>query len=312
MSAAIPKVLLPALVPKPNMGEVHRSHTIPPSDRENSRLHNVKRISDESRFGDNISIKSQNSKILRIGFQNIGGIPVQIPDIKEDNLRLGITNWDFDIFGIAETNIDWRTMPEDTKLWGRTREWWEHLHISYANNTTFPPISEKQFGGTAIFSLNDTAHRVFGKGYDDTLLGRWSWTTFKGKNNHLLTVIAAYRPNPPSAGVMGTYAQQAKYFNSIERDVCPREAFVIDLSNQIQKLQEAGHLIILMLDGNEDMRHGNLANSLTSLQLKEAILDKHGRHAPSTYRRNTKNVPIDGIWLSISLNITAGGYFAMD
>jgi hypothetical protein len=83
-------------------------------------------------------------------------------------------------------------MPEDTKLWGHTREWWEHLHISYANNTTFPPVSEKQFGGTAIFSLNDTAHRVFGKGYDDTLLGRWSWTTFRGKNNHLLTVIAAY------------------------------------------------------------------------------------------------------------------------
>jgi hypothetical protein len=190
------------------MGEVHRSHTISPSDRENSRLHNEKRISDDIRFGDNISIKKQKNKILRIGFQNIGGFPVQLPDIKEDNIRLGISNWDLNIFGIAETNIDWRTLPEENKLWGRTREWWDHLHISHANNTTFPPVSEKQFGGTAIFSINDTAHRVWGKGFDASLLGRWLWTTFKGKNNHMLTVIAAYRPNPPSAGFMGTHSRQ--------------------------------------------------------------------------------------------------------
>ena len=32
----------------------------------------------------------------------------------------------------------------------------------------------------------------------------------------------------------------------------------------------------------------------------------------NTYRRNTKNVPIDGIWISPNLEIKAGGYFAFD
>jgi hypothetical protein len=111
---------------------------------------------------------------------------------------------------------------------------------------------------------------------------------------------------------MGAYAQHAKYFNSIDRNICPREAFLIDLRAEIINFQEAGHHIILMLDGNEDMRRGRLSNTLQSLQLREAILHKHGRRAPSTYKRNTKDVPIDGIWVSPTITINAGGYFAMD
>jgi hypothetical protein len=111
---------------------------------------------------------------------------------------------------------------------------------------------------------------------------------------------------------MGVYAQHAKYFNSIECNICPREAFLIDLKMDIIKFQEAGHHLILMIDGNEDMRRGHLAKTLSSLQLKEAILKKHGTKAPSTYKRNTRDIPIDGIWVSLTLNIIAGGYFAMD
>jgi hypothetical protein len=72
--------------------------------------------------------------------------------------------------------------------------------------------------------------------------------------------------------VKGVYAQHAKYFNSIGRDTCPREAFLTDLSEEIVKLQEAGNHLLLMLDGNEDMQKGQLAQSLTKLQLREVIL----------------------------------------
>jgi hypothetical protein len=199
---------------------------------------------------------------LRVRFQNIGGFPSQKNSPKDDLIRTGITNWEFDVIGLVETNLDWRLIPEDTKLWARTREWWEHLHISHSHNITFPARNEKQFGGTAVFSINDTAHRVVEKGWDSHLLGRWSWTKLWGKNGHSLIIIAAYRPNPPSAGVKGVYAQHAKYFNSIGRDTCPREAFLTDLSEEIVKLQEAGNHLLLMLDGNED----------TKLQLREVIL----------------------------------------
>ncbi len=170
----------------------------------------------------------------------------------------------------------------------------------------------KQYGGTAIFTVNDISHKVIARGKDNSNLGRWCFTTLRGKNNQLLTIITAYCPNPPQAGVMGVYAQHAKYFNLINRDSCPRQAFLDDLKQEIIRLQQEGHNIILMLDGNEDMRRGPLKILLTSLLLKEVILQRHGNRAPSTYRRNSKDVPIDGIWASLNIDITAGGYFAFD
>jgi hypothetical protein len=67
-------------------------------------------------------------------------------------------------------------MNEENKLWSRTRDWWEHLHISYSHNTTSQPVQEKQYRGTALFTINDIAHRVAEKGSDASGLGRWSWT----------------------------------------------------------------------------------------------------------------------------------------
>jgi hypothetical protein len=34
--------------------------------------------------------------------------------------------------------------------------------------------------------------------------------------------------------------------------------------------------------------------------------------SPSTYRRNTKDIPIDGIWATYSLDLIAGGYLGFD
>ncbi len=107
-------------------------------------------------------------------------------------------------------------------------------------------------------------------------------------------------------------AQHAKYFNIINRDCCPREAFLADLCEEIATHQESGSHIVLMLDANEDMRHGHMVNRLSSLHLQEAIIQRHGSNAPSTYRWNTTDAPIDGIWTSIGLEINAGGYFEMD
>jgi hypothetical protein len=301
--AALPIELL-AQVPNSSTGKNNRSQQPSLNFNESNRLQT------SDRFGDNISVK--NKKTLRIALQNIGGFPTKSNDIKEDYIRSGLNNWDIDIFGLVETNLDWCLQSEDNKLWSRTRDWWEHLHIAYAHNTTFPPIEEKQFGGTAIFTINEIAHRVIDKGKDNSNLGRWSWTKLRGKNQVSLTIISAYHPNPPSAGVMGVYAQQAKYFNSIDCTTCPRDAFLTDLKEEIIKFQESGDKIIIMLDGNKDMRKGSLSQILSSLQLGEVILQRHGNRAPSTYRMNTKEVPIDGIWASYSLNITAGGYLAFD
>jgi hypothetical protein len=91
----------------------HRSHHLPPTRKSKNRLqincvesrHPLLQHTD--RFGDDIPPKRK--KILRIGFQNIGGFPTNLTEPKEDFIRLGITNWEFDIFGLVETNQDWHT-----------------------------------------------------------------------------------------------------------------------------------------------------------------------------------------------------------
>jgi hypothetical protein len=67
-----------------------------------------------------------------------------------------------------------------------------------------------------------------------------------------------------------------------------------------------------MLDGNEDMRKGSLSLTFKNIHLREVILERHGQQAPSTYKRNTKDIPIDGIWATAGVQIQSGGYIDFD
>jgi hypothetical protein len=42
------------------------------------------------------------------------------------------------------------------------------------------------------------------------------------------------------------------------------------------------------------------------------ILDRHGTNGPATFHRNTTKEPIDGIWITLGLHISEGGYFGFD
>jgi len=75
---------------------------------------------------------------------------------------------------------------------------------------------------------------------------------------------------------------------------------------------DARDKVIVMLDGNTDMKGGHLSNFLASLHLREAIPHKSGNLGPSTFRRNNTRTPIDGIWTLPDLNIIQGGYFRYD
>jgi hypothetical protein len=83
-----------------------------------------------------------------------------------------------------------------------------------------------------------------------------------------------------------------------------------DLAKAIKEWKGAGdHIIIGMDASNEDVRNGTVNTLFSRLGLREAILDKHNtKSPPATQNRNTKRQPIDGIWISACLHISAGGY----
>jgi hypothetical protein len=137
---AEPKVLLALVVdstevlPSPILGEAVAGET---QDKCNY----------EEKFGDRIIKKK--SDVLRIAFQNIGGFPLFKNKLKDDALRCGISTYEFDVFGIAKTNTDWRIQSDDLKLYGRTTGWWETLNINFTHNRTQKPITKHQWGGNS-------------------------------------------------------------------------------------------------------------------------------------------------------------------
>lgn len=86
----------------------------------------------------------------------------------------------------------------------------------------------------------------------------------------------------------------------------------MDLVEQLKVFIEAGDHLILLIDGNSNMKNSDLRTALEEIHMKEAILQKHGLLGPATHKRNSTSSPIDGIWTTPGIAIERGGYFAYD
>ena len=167
---------------------------------------------------------------LRLGFQNFSGFPESPSHPKNDQFRSFISKHDFDVFGMAETNAKWSVLPASAQFHERTRNTWDKTHSALAYNRTTPtraPALLKghllfhQYGGVALLSTTQAAHRVSGSGRDPTGLGRWTWTSYQGRASVSLRVVAAYRPCL-SDGPQSTYSQQVNHLYDQDDDRRPQ------------------------------------------------------------------------------------------
>jgi hypothetical protein len=196
-----------------------------------------------------------------------------------------------------------RLIDKNSRLNNRSTGWWESLHLSQTNNCTMPPIQRQHWGGAALFSIN----KVIDRGIDDLRLGCWCWSKYRGRNNHTLRIFCAYCPNPPT-GHFSVYAQHETFFHLSSDSRCPRQTFIDDLSYALKQALDKEEHIVVLLDGNHDMRNSALSQRFSSINLMEPILHRHGIHGPSTFRRNGSRTPIDGIWISNNLTVQGCGY----
>jgi len=81
------------------------------------------------------------------------------------------------------------------------------------------------------------------------------------------------------------------------------------LVEQLTEFIEAGDHIILMLDGNSNMKNSDLSLALREIDMTEAILRRHGLQGQGTRKRNSTSTPIDGIWVTPGINVVKAGYF---
>jgi hypothetical protein len=80
----------------------------------------------------------------------------------------------------------------------------------------------------------------------------------------------------------------------------------------ITDVEKEGNLIIVKMEGNKAINAGPLHNVMYACHLKEAILERHGPGAAATVCNYHTETPIDGIWCSESLSITAGRYLPFE
>jgi hypothetical protein len=86
--------------------------------------------------------------------------------------------------------------------------------------------------------------------------------------------------------------------------------FYYDLKKEVSKWKNEGCHIIIGIDANEDVRTGATAEFFKEAGMREIILHTHKKNSPpATCDKNNNRQPIDGIFTTFEINITAGGYF---
>ena len=142
--------------------------------------------------------------------------------------------------------------------------WFEMVHRSVAYNYTDCDAQKHQYGGNVIFSINNVANHVMNSDKEPTGLGRWTWTKYWRQNDIHTQMVCAYCPCLPMGmdKVHSVYAQHQQFFQVRGEDLlCPKEAFIRDLSVAIDQWLAEGDQIILAVDANEDKEQPHIPPS---------------------------------------------------
>jgi exonuclease III len=239
--------------------------------------------------------------VVRIGFNNINGLGTQPNDIKNRQVYSFLHQYEFDMFGMVETNVHWlksKISPKDIM-----QEWFQRQHISYAYYKDYPVQSKFQVGGVLQIAIGRTSSRIIEHGNDNTGQGRWSWQKFSGKEQRALRVVTVYRPVRNTQNPGSAWHQQQYYADNHECQGNPHDRWIGDLQSKIQEWIQQGDSMIVMGDFNEDVRRGNTIRTLKQLGLVDVW---QGKEQPPTFQRGS--VPIDTILVTPEIYPEKSGY----
>ncbi|CAJ1954055.1 unnamed protein product [Cylindrotheca closterium] len=207
---------------------------------------------------------------------------------------------------LAEVNLQWSAVPD-----------YEHQE--------FPTPSAHQWGGCSATLLHKVAPRAKSGGKDESGLGRFSWIKIRGRDIRQqesqtdgppagpldLVVVSAYRPNKEGTNAGSVWNYQRNYWLSKGVTMDPRDKLTLDLVDLIKQWKTEGCKILLGLDANEDVSYNSPSSfrqEMRSAGLSEAILRRHQGPYPATTQSRTTDTPIDGIFVTGRVRVTAGGY----
>ena len=139
----------------------------------------------QSIYGDPLPATKGDESVL-FTFLNINGLPQDSTKHKNRTIRNFMNNYNIDIFGMAEVNLNWNLLPTKDRWEERTIGWWEDSRVTIAHNVEDEATQVFQPGGCIQVTTNKLISCWTGNGVDPTGLGRWTWSTYVGKNNTTL------------------------------------------------------------------------------------------------------------------------------
>jgi exonuclease III len=241
--------------------------------------------------------------VVRIGFNNINGLSLAQNDTKNSEIHGFLKEGEFDVFGMAETNIHWHNSKTHAKdlMYG----WFRRSHITYKYYRDFPGSSKHQVGGVLQLAIGDITCRIKESGGDTSGQGRWTWQTFQGKAQRILRIITAYRPVMNRVNVGSVWHQQQYYADTNDLQGSPHERWLQDLKIALQTWLGQGESIILMADFNDDIRSGSTVQTLKQLGLVDHLVTRYTNTVP-TFARGSST--IDTILMSHEISVEQCGY----
>ena len=289
----------------PTLAAPDQEHQLPPANGSDSSIDGYL----STRFGHSFARKPEGT--VRIGYINLGGIKSHLSS-QDSQLYKFLSDNQVDIICLSELNLHWRLVPSSQQLRECLRGWWNRLHISLGYFQSYPCNSTEQYGGECNLVMGDQASRVTGKG-SDRKMGRWTWTTLRGRNNSIVRVISAYRPVRNARGSSSVWNQQLSWIHEKGLDTNPHKLFHSDLLQALKKWLDEGDQIWLGIDINDSAISGAFATSLKDLGLVNLIETHHGSNIPHSCSRGAvSNDPIDSIFVSSTLRDGRSGMLSFD
>ena len=277
----------------------------------NARSENKINASDEP-FGDNKAANINDTTI------RITGINVNtMPRLEKDRRMRAFKQWartsKANIIACTENNWNYDYVNPDERPDSIMKGWWNNSSITttWMKTNVGDDRERSKYGGVSLVSNGRIAGTISSRGWDEEKMGRWTWHTYRGKDNFKTTCICLYFPIKNTDRENSVYMQQAIYLDKKypgeQRE--PHKQYTRDLRALIENKLAEGHNIIITGDFNQNIQQWNepLVQLLRQLGLREIIEEKHGgKQLPATF--NNGQHAIDGIWATKGINAVAAGY----
>ena len=200
-----------------------------------------------------------------------------------------------DMICLSETNTDWKVNDNyheahllNKAIWNPcpTRTTASSCKWENTNRTNY------QVGGVMTLCVNNLVSRI--KAVYSDPYGRFTKTSFTGKNKKLISVYNVYRTHPKSlrtAGIDTPWMHQWECLRSKYEECDPRRICIEDLIKEIQKGHENDEFPILFGDFNEDLQDSStfgIKDLMDTCNLTQIYETKHGT-IPSS-RSNSRQI----------------------